>query len=166
VSGEIDEQQARATEAMMAVSRTMTAIVARTLNAVADQITVPQLRVLVLMSTRGPMNLTTIAQHLDVNPSNASRTCDRLIGTGRLRGVSNPEDRRSTTMELTADGAQLVAELMTERRRLIGDVISRMDPEDQRVLARGLGAFTAAVEAAPAEEAIGLPDGRIIPWLM
>ena len=60
----MEEQQARATEAMMAVSRTMTALVARTLSEVADQITVPQLRVLVLLSSRGPLNITTIAQHL------------------------------------------------------------------------------------------------------
>jgi hypothetical protein len=39
-------QQARATEAVMAAPRTMTAIVARTLNDVVDQTTVPQLRVL------------------------------------------------------------------------------------------------------------------------
>lgn len=150
----------------MTVSRTMTAIVARTLSEVAEQITVPQLRVLVLLNTRGPMNLTTIAEHLGVNPSNAGRTCDQLVGTGRLLPAPDPQDKRSTIMELTADGARFVAELMTARRRLIDDVISRMDPEEQRALSHALGAFVSAVEAAPAEEAIGLPDGRIIPWLM
>lgn len=39
----MDQQDARAVEAMMAVSRTMTAIVARTLSEVAEAITVPQL---------------------------------------------------------------------------------------------------------------------------
>jgi DNA-binding MarR family transcriptional regulator len=166
VTGDMNEEQARATEAMLAVSRTMTAIVARTLSAVAEQITVPQLRVLVLINTRGPMNLTTIAEHLGVNPSNGGRTCDQLVAAGRLLRVPDPRDGRSTMMELTADGARFVAELMTARRRLIDDVISRMDPEDQRVLAHGLGAFISAIEAAPVEEAIGLPDGRIVPWLM
>jgi DNA-binding MarR family transcriptional regulator len=166
MSGDADERQAQATEAMMAVSRTMTAIVARTLSAVAEQITVPQLRVLVLLNTRGAMNLTTIAQHLGVNLSNASRTCDQLVASGRLRRAPDPHDGRSTMTELTADGARFVVELMTARHRLIDDVISRMAPDDQRALARGLGAFMCAVEAAPADEAIGLPDGRIIPWLM
>jgi DNA-binding MarR family transcriptional regulator len=162
----MESRQAAATEAMMAVSRTMTAIVARTLSEVAAGLTVPQLRVLVLLKSRGPMNLTTIAQHLDVNASNASRTCDQLVVTGRLLPAPDPQDGRSTIMELTAAGARFVAELMTARRRLIDDVISRMAHDDQRALAHGLGAFIVAVEAAPAEAAIELPDGRIIPWLM
>jgi DNA-binding MarR family transcriptional regulator len=162
----MNEEQARATEAMLAVSRTMTAIVARTLSEVADQITVPQLRALVLLNTRGPMNLTTIAQYLDVNPSNASRTCDQLVATGRVLRAPDPQDGRSAVLGLTADGARFVAELMRARRRLIDNVMSRMGPDEQRALTQGLDAFMAAVEAAPAEEAIGLPDGQIIPWLM
>lgn len=162
----MSEQQDRAIEAVMATSQTMTAIVARTLSEVAEQITVPQLRVLVLVSTRGPMNLTTIAQHLDVNPSNASRTCDQVVATGRLLRAADPEDGRSTVLDLTADGARFVAELMRARRSLIESVVARMHPAGQRALAEGLAAFAAAVEAAPAEETIGLPDGRIIPWLM
>jgi DNA-binding MarR family transcriptional regulator len=162
----METQQPAATEAMMAVSRTMTAIVARTLSDVAEQITVPQLRVLVLLSTRGPMNLTTIARHLAVNPSNASRTCDQLVETGRILRAPDAQDGRSTVLELTTDGAQFVAELMAARRGLIDTVISRMLPDDQRALAQGLDAFLSAVEAGPTEESIGLPDGRIIPWLM
>lgn len=150
----------------MAVSRMMTAIVARTLSEVADQITVPQLRVLVLLNTRGPMNLTTIAQYLAVNPSNASRTCDQLVATARVMRSPHPEDGRSAVLGLTADGARFVAELMVARRRLIDAVVSRMGADDQRALARGLDAFMAAVEGAPAEDVIGLPDGQIIPWLM
>ncbi len=162
----MDEQQARATEAMLAVSRTMTAIVARTLGDVAEQITVPQLRVLVLLNTRGPMNSSTLAEHLAVNPSNAGRTCDQLVATGRLLRVRDPRDGRSSLLELTGEGARLVAELMAARRRLIDNVTRRMSADDQQVLARGLDAFLAAVEAAPAEESVGLPDGRILPWLM
>ncbi|HEY0644178.1 MAG TPA: MarR family transcriptional regulator, partial [Nocardioides sp.] len=78
----MDAARARATEAMMPVSRTMTAIVARTLSEMKRDITVPQLRVLVLLNSRGQMNLSALAEHLDVNPSNASRTCDQLVNEG------------------------------------------------------------------------------------
>jgi DNA-binding MarR family transcriptional regulator len=160
------DRQAAATDAMMATSRTMTAIVARTLNEVAEQITVPQLRALVLLNSRGPMNLTTIAEHLGVNPSNASRTCDQLVATERVVRAPDLQDGRSTVLALTGEGARFVAELMAARRRLIDRVISRIPGEDQRALTRGLEAFMLAVEAAPADESIGLPDGRIIPWLL
>src|SRR4051812_19147712 len=101
----METRQAPATEAMMAVSRTMTAIVARTLSEVADELTVPQLRVLVLLNSRGPMNLTTIAQHLDVNASNASRTCDQLVTAGRISRQPDQDDRRSAVLHLTDEGS-------------------------------------------------------------
>jgi DNA-binding MarR family transcriptional regulator len=115
----MDQARARATEEMMNVSRTMTAIVARTLTDVADEITVPQLRVLALLNSRGPMNLSTIAQHLDVNPSNASRTCDQLVTTEKVVREAHDLDRRSSMLRLTADGDRFVADLMAARQRLI-----------------------------------------------
>ncbi|HYF74857.1 MAG TPA: MarR family transcriptional regulator [Nocardioides sp.] len=162
----MESGQAAATEAMMAVSRTMTAIVARTLSDVAAELTVPQLRVLVLLNSRGPMNMTTIAQHLDVNASNASRTCDQLVAAGRVSREPDPADRRSSVLRLTGEGSRLLTGVMAARRRLIDGVVARMDPVDQRVLAQGLEAFLAAVATMPPEESIGLPDGRLIPWLM
>lgn len=165
-SAETGEDRTRATDAMLAVSRTMTAIVARTLSDVAEEITVPQLRTLVLLSSRGPMNVSTIAQHLGVNPSNASRTCDQLVATGTVSRSPDPADRRSTVLGLTTKGARFVAGLMAARRALIDNVVARMGEDDRRVLAQGLEAFLAAADAAPPEESIGLPDGRIIPWLL
>jgi DNA-binding MarR family transcriptional regulator len=163
----MDEVQARATEAMMAVSRTMTAIVARTFHDVEAQITVPQLRVLVLLSSRGPMNLTTIARHLDVNPSNAGRTCDQLVGSKQVSREPDPQDRRSAVLRLTERGTNFVADLMAARRKLINDAIAPMSPSDQDILARGLEAFLAAITVAPIEEkAIDQSNGRIIPWLL
>ena len=150
----------------MAVSRTMTAIVTRTLTEVAEELTVPRLRVLVLLSSRGAMNLTTIAQHLDVNPSTAGRTCDQLVSTGRVSRRPDSDDRCSAVLQLTDEGGRLLAGIMTARRRLIDRVVSRMGPDDQRMLARSLEAFTATVAAMPPEESIGLPDGRLIPWLL
>ena len=150
----------------MPVSRTMTAIVARTLTEVGQDITVPQLRVLVLLNSRGPMRLSSIAEHLDVNPSNASRTCEQLVSADKVRRCPDDKDRRSVVLELSNDGARLVADLMARRRQLIDGVVARMSPGDRKALARGLDAFSAAVAEAPPEEIIGLPDGRLIPWLL
>jgi DNA-binding MarR family transcriptional regulator len=162
----MDEVQARATEAMMAVSRTMTAIVARTFHDVEAQISVPQLRVLVLLSSRGPMNLTTIARYLDVNPSNASRTCDQLVASRHVSREPDPQDRRSAVLRLTETGTNFVTDLMAARRKHINDAIAPMSPSDQDILARGLETFLAAIAVGPIEETIDQSNGRIIPWLL
>ena len=101
-----------------------------------------------------------------MNPSNASRTCDQLVRTAKVTREDDVRDRRNVILRLSEDGTRLVEDLMNERRRLIDGVVARMTPKDQRALTRGLEAFSAAVAAAPAEETIGLPDGRIIPWLL
>jgi len=151
---------------MMAVSRTMTAVVARTLTEISEEITVPQLRVLVLLNSRGPMNLRTVAAHLDVNPSNASRTCDQLVSSGKVARQHDTEDGRTVELRLTKDGKAFVDALMQSRRRLIDRVVARMDPADHIALAHALEAFSAAVAGAPPEETVGLADGRIIAWLL
>lgn len=115
----------------------MTGVVDRTLSDVADKPTVPQLRIPALLKSRGPMNLTTIAQH-----------------------QPDTDDRRSAVLQLTDEGSRLLAEVMTARCRLIDRVILRMDPADERVLTQGLEAFTATVAAMPPKE-FGLPDRRL-----
>ena len=156
----------RATDAMLAISRTMTAIVARTLTEMSEEISVRQLRTMVLLSSRGPMNVSTIAEHLGVNASNASRTCDELVTLGMVARAEHDTDRRHILVVLSDEGAALVDRLMEARRRMIDGIIGRMDPGELEGLVRGLDAFSAAVAAAPPEDAVGLPDGRIIPWLI
>ena len=79
-----DRPSAEQTDAVLRASRALVGIAATSLTAVEDVVTVPQWRVLVLIFTRGPMNLASVAAELDVNPSNASRTCDRLTKAGLL----------------------------------------------------------------------------------
>ena len=46
---------------------------------VDESITVPQFRALVILSTRGPSNLATLAGLLDVQPSTVGRMVERLV---------------------------------------------------------------------------------------
>ena len=70
-------------EATMLATRALVAISARSLAAVDDVVTTPQLRVLVMIASRGQLNLGAVARGLGVHPSNATRACDRLVGAGR-----------------------------------------------------------------------------------
>jgi hypothetical protein len=46
--------------------------------------TLPQLRVLVVIASRGPQNLAGVAQGLGVHSSNATRACDKLVEAADL----------------------------------------------------------------------------------
>jgi DNA-binding MarR family transcriptional regulator len=60
----------------------LVAIRAQSVAAVDDVVTLPQLRVLVMVSSRGPLNLGAVAAGLGVHLSNATRAVDRMVRAG------------------------------------------------------------------------------------
>src|SRR5690348_15189152 len=69
-------------DAIMLAVQALVGVAAQSVTEVEDRVTVPQLRVLVLVASRGTMNLNTLAETMGVHPSNASRACDRLVAGG------------------------------------------------------------------------------------
>ena len=119
-------------EATMLAARALVAISARSVTAVEDVVTPPQLRVLVMIASRGPLNLGAVARGLGVHPSNATRACDRLVSAGLLDRRDDPADRRNLQLQLTEEGRGLVDEVMDRRRHAIAEVLERM-PALQRI---------------------------------
>jgi DNA-binding MarR family transcriptional regulator len=142
-------------EAVSRASRALVGIAAASIASVVDDVTVPQWRVLVMVDTRGPLNLAAVAAGLDVNPSNASRICDRLIKAGWLDRQESPTDRRNITLSLTADGRRLVTKVVRHRRRAITKVLRGMAPRDRALVAAAFDQFATAA-GEPAEDAVSL----------
>lgn len=139
----------------------MVGIAAASIAEVDDTVTVPQLRVLVMVDTRGPLNLAGVAAGLGVNPSNASRICDRLIKAGLLNRQEAADDRRNITLTLSAAGRQLVDKVIDHRRTAIIRVLSDMAPEDREALKTALDRFaTAAGEPMAADAATMIWPGQ------
>ena len=142
-------------DAVLRASRALVGIAAESIAAVDDNVTVPQWRVLVMVDTRGPLNLAAVAAGLDVNPSNASRICDRLIKAGLLDRRESPIDRRNITLTLTAAGRRLVTKVVRHRRRAITRALRDMTPGDRDLLAAAFDRFAAAA-GEPAYDAVSL----------
>lgn len=148
----------------MTVSKIITAAVAHSLAGLGASVTTPQLRVLVMLSSLGPLNLTRVAEGLGVNPSNASRTCDQLVSQDLVSRTEDPHDRRNIVLQLTNDGTALVEALMSHRRELFSQITTRMRPEDRRHLTRGLGKFAEAAGKAATDE--GAEADSLLRWLV
>ena len=142
-------------DAVSRASRALVGIAAASIASVDDNVTVPQWRVLVMVDTRGPLNLAAVAAGLDVNPSNASRICDRLTKAGWLDRQESPTDRRNITLSLTADGRRLVTKVVRHRRRAITKVLRGMAPSDRELLATAFDQFATAA-GEPAYDAVSL----------
>lgn len=138
-------------DAMMRASRVMMSVIAKSLAEVENVVTPSQLRVLVMIASRGPQTLTAVAEDLGVHPSNATRLCDRLVAAKLMRRDNNPQDRRFLQLRLTDKGLDLVSTVMVRRRAALAAVLSRMTPDDRHYLEQVMGAFTAAAGEDPAE---------------
>ncbi|GBP99453.1 transcriptional regulator [Streptomyces spongiicola] len=149
------------TRAVLTASRLLVAVSARSLAAVEDRVTLPQFRLLVVLSTRGPAKLVVLAERLGVNPSTAMRMIDRLITAGLADRQTNPENRRETVLRLTPEGRALVEDVTDRRRREIATIVERMAGEQRAALVGALTAFNEAggEPSAPAADSAMYPLG-------
>lgn len=150
----------------MTASRVITAAVVRSLNAVDPRMTVPQLRVLVMVSNEHGLSVNAVARGLGVNASSASRTCERLVSSGLLHRDEHTSDRRKVVLSLSSSGRRLVDSVMKHRRDDLLGVVDHMDPSERELLAASLHAFNAAAqrvieESGPADN----PDLHLLAWL-
>jgi DNA-binding MarR family transcriptional regulator len=156
--------QHSATDALLELSRAMTAIVAGTLAQLDDTVTVSQLRILVMLRFDNPVSLTTIAQGLGVDRSNASRACDKLVNADLVQRVEDKADRRRIALSLTAKGRRLVDSLMRRRRKILDELVGQLETDQQAQLARGLAALNDVIEKS-SHEALSGATGAILPWI-
>jgi DNA-binding MarR family transcriptional regulator len=131
-------------EAAMLAARALVAISAASVAAVDDVVTPPQLRVLVMIASSGPLNLGAVARGLGVHPSNATRACDRLVASGLLDRRDDPDDRRNLLLRLTPEGRRLVEGVMDRRRHAIAEVLERMPALQRTALIPVLTEFAEA----------------------
>ncbi|WP_082537730.1 MarR family transcriptional regulator [Angustibacter sp. Root456] len=141
---------ARAVQATLAASRALMGVMARSMASVLDQITLPQFRVLVLLSTSGALRTGALAERSGVHASTLTRTADRLVRGGWVRRLENPLSRREVLIELTDAGAALVREVTERRAAEAAEILSRLSPEGREQVLAGFEAFaTAAAEPTP-----------------
>jgi DNA-binding MarR family transcriptional regulator len=149
---ELDELSA----AFVTASRALVGIAIRSIEAAPVAVTVPQHRVLVLLAANGPQAIGSIAQQLGVNPSNATRVCDRLQRlelVGRSRSVS---DGRAVDVTITPAGRRLVNAVTEHRRLEVTAVLRELAPRHAEIVVAALDDFNrAAHERAETEWANG-----------
>ncbi|MFI7382179.1 MarR family winged helix-turn-helix transcriptional regulator [Streptomyces sp. NPDC049813] len=132
------------TRAVLTASRVLVAVAARSLAEVEDRVTLPQFRMLVVLSSRGDTKLVGLAELLGVAPSTAMRMVDRLIAAGLADRQTNPVNRRETLLRLTAEGRRTVENVTARRREGIAAIVERLAPGQRTALIAALSDFNEA----------------------
>jgi DNA-binding MarR family transcriptional regulator len=136
-------------DTVLAASRALVAVAARSLAAAGDEVTLPQYRALVLLAARGPQGTAELAAALAVNPSTVTRMCDRLVRKGLVRRHRQAGDRRSVRITLTAQGRDLVAEVTRRRRAELARLLAALPPSEHEPVIAAFRAFAAAAGELP-----------------
>ncbi len=140
------------TDAVLAAARVLVGVAAQSIAAAEGSVGVNQFRVMVIIASRGPLHSAALAEAMGVHPSNATRTCDRLVATGLLDRRDNPADRRHLQLTLTRKGQRLVDGVMQRRRAAINKLLVRMPQADRHRLTEALNQFAAAGGEPPEQD--------------
>lgn len=122
-------------------------VAARSLAELAEDVSAPQYRLLVLIDagvTRG----VDLARDLEVHSSTIARMVERLVAKGFIDRSPDPDDRRANVLSLTKRGATLVQNVNEHRRRQLVDLLSHLEPGEIDTVVTGFTLFTRAAEAS------------------
>ncbi len=131
---------------LLTASRALVGVSARSIATVEHRVTLTQFRVLVVLDAHGPTRLNQLAARLDVAPSTALRTVDRLIAARLVDRRDNERDRREVVIRLTPAGHDTVQEVTSRRKAAIEEIVQHMPAERRRVLVDALAAFADAAD--------------------
>ncbi len=138
-----------AVDALMTASRVLVAVAARSLAGVADDVTVPQYRALVVIASRGPQRVADLAHHLGVAGPTATRMSDRLVRKGLVTRRTAEKDRRAVELSLSQEGRALVEEVTRRRRHEIATLLEAVPPQRHAAMVAALDDLIAAAGEVP-----------------
>src|SRR6266581_5555174 len=108
-------------------------------------LTLPQLRTLLILAEEGPLIIGQIAQRLGIGLSTGGHLVDRLVQAGLAERMEDAEDRRRTLARLTPAGEDLHTRLLSGIQQL-PILLQQLDEADLAALLQGLQAINRIVE--------------------
>ncbi len=119
-----------------------------------DSVTLPQFRVLVVLSNFGALRMGDLALHLGANQSSFSRFADRMVAGGLISRSPSLENRREVIISLTDQGSRVYLDVTLARRQEISDVLGRLSAEEQETVLAGFDVFARAAGEPGADETL------------
>ena len=111
-------------------------------------VTMPQLRLLVVIATAGEIHQSELVDRLGVTMSTVSGLVDRLVDHGYVSRHDDPADRRQVVITLTPAGGEYLDRLRELGANQLRRLLSRLEPADLVPIQHSM---TLLLEAAHAE---------------
>lgn len=112
----------------------------------AAELTMPQLKVLLLLANSGSAPVSWLAARMSVSPPNITGILDRLEERGWVRRTSDPRDRRIVRIVLSDSGQELLHDLFTAGAAQVHEAMSDMPADSLKALTSALPALVEALD--------------------
>jgi DNA-binding MarR family transcriptional regulator len=91
-------------------------------------LTMPQLKVVLLLFLSGPSRMREVASALDVSLATATGVADRLVERGIVLRESHPDDRRVVLCRLSDKGEKMIGGLWQLARERTRELLGMVEP--------------------------------------
>jgi DNA-binding MarR family transcriptional regulator len=125
-----------AVAALELMTRALVGLTLQSLQVLDGEVSVPQFRLLLVLSGLGRVPSSRLAAELGMTASSVTRLADRMEAVGLLARGADPRSRSIVTLEVTPAGIDLVARVVERRHMLLAAVLGRMSPGEREEAAR------------------------------
>ncbi len=129
----------QATEIVASLRRILSRIGGESSDVWMDvNITMPQMKVLMLVRENGAMRVGVLARHLNVSTPTITGIVDRLVRQGLVQREDDPSDRRVVLNSLTGKGQGVMERLAHRSDAELQRMVGSLSAEEQTAIAQSL----------------------------
>ena len=119
--------------------------------------TLPQVRVMTVVSARGKATVSAIADALELSRPATSEMIDRMVEIGYVSREANSADRRQVLISLTAPAAETMDGIVAQRRALLLESLGDLSDDELAGFLKGMRGFTRTIAPEVMEDPLLAP---------
>lgn len=127
--------------ALELMTRALVGVTMRSVEALGDEVSMPQFRMLLVLSGLGRVPSSRVAAEMGSSASSVTRLGDKLVAAGLIARGADPHNRSVVTVEVTPAGVELVARVVAHRHELLAEVLGQLAPADRAATVRASRQF-------------------------
>lgn len=105
-------------------------------------LSMPQFSILMQLHHKGPCGMSGISEGYDITPAATSQLVDKLVQSGLIQRVEDPNDRRAKLLSLTDKGRELILNGIKERYRWVNEMADKLTAGERAQISEALDIMT------------------------
>jgi DNA-binding MarR family transcriptional regulator len=114
-------------------------------------LSMPQFSMMMQLHHHGACGMSEVSERFEITPAAASQLVDKLVHSGFIQRVEDPNDRRAKLLSLTDKGKEFIQQGIEERYRWVDEMSGKLSPEQLSQISDALDIMTRAAQEMESE---------------